>query len=137
MVSAYLVDTDWAIDVLHSDQQATETLLRLAPEGLAVSYVTYAELYEGSFYAQAQERDLQGLRDFLAGKDLLPLTTEVMERFAILRGALSRPHRQQIGDMDLFIASTALTHNLTLLTRNVRDFQLVPGLLIYQEADAP
>jgi predicted nucleic acid-binding protein len=40
--------------------------------------------------------------------------------------------RQQIGDLDLLIAATALEHNLTLLTRNVRDFQHVPGLKLYQ-----
>jgi len=51
-----------------------------------------------------------------------------MERFAIVRGQLSRPQRQQIGDMDLLIAATALHHDLTLLTRNTRDFRLVPGL---------
>jgi len=59
---------------------------------------------------------------------VLPLTTAIMERFAIVRGQLSRPQRQQIGDMDLLIAATALHHDLTLLTRNTRDFRLVPGL---------
>ncbi len=59
---------------------------------------------------------------------MLPLTTAIMERFAIVRGQLSRPQRQQIGDMDLLIAATALHHDLTLLTRNTRDFRLVPGL---------
>ena len=54
-----------------------------------------------------------------------------MERFGVIRGGLSLHQRRQVGDMDLLIAATALTHNLTLLTRNVADFQLVPGLTIY------
>jgi predicted nucleic acid-binding protein len=54
-----------------------------------------------------------------------------MERFGVIRGGLSPHQRRQVGDMDLLIAATALTHNLTLLTRNVADFQLVPGLTIY------
>jgi predicted nucleic acid-binding protein len=55
-----------------------------------------------------------------------------MERFAIVRGSLPRSVRHQIGDMDLLIAATALEHNLTLLTRNLRDFQHIPGLKINQ-----
>ena len=33
--------------------------------------------------------------------------------------------------MDLLIAATVLTHDLTLHTRNVRDFRHVPGLTLY------
>jgi predicted nucleic acid-binding protein len=54
-----------------------------------------------------------------------------MEQFAILRGSLPRPVRQQIGDFDLLIAATALVHDLILVTRNLRDFRLVPGLTLY------
>lgn len=132
-MSAFLVDTDWAIDVLHGQTDAVETLVRLAPMGLAMSYVSYAELYEGAWYARERERDLDALNIFLAGKDLLALSMVVMERFAILRGALPRQHRRQVGDMDLLIAATAQIHGLTLLTRNRRDFELIPGLRIYTD----
>jgi predicted nucleic acid-binding protein len=55
-----------------------------------------------------------------------------MERFGILRGTLPRNLRQQIGDMDLQIAATALSFGLTLVTRNLRDYQHVQGLELYQ-----
>ena len=61
----------------------------------------------------------------------MPLTVPIMERFGILRGQLDRQVRQQIGDMDLLIAATALTLDLILLTRNLRDFKLIPGLTLY------
>jgi tRNA(fMet)-specific endonuclease VapC len=35
-----------------------------------------------------------------------------------------------IGDADLRIASIALTHDLTVVTANVRHFQKVPGLAV-------
>lgn len=38
--------------------------------------------------------------------------------------------RLRIGTMDQRIASIALYNNLTVLTRNSRDFSKVPGLLI-------
>ncbi|MDQ2787365.1 MAG: type II toxin-antitoxin system VapC family toxin [Chloroflexota bacterium] len=43
-----------------------------------------------------------------------------------------RNQRQQLGDMDLLIAATALHHGLTFMTNNLRDFQHVPGLVFYQ-----
>jgi tRNA(fMet)-specific endonuclease VapC len=36
--------------------------------------------------------------------------------------------RIRVGTMDLRIASIALVHGFTLLTRNLRDFQRVPNL---------
>lgn len=131
-MSLVLVDTDWIIEVLHGQPVAIQTLEQLAPAGLAVSLVSYGELYEGAYYARDSEASLDGLRVFLEGKDVVPPTMAVMERFAILRGQLSRQLRNQIGDMDLLIAATALTHDLTLVTRNLRDFQHIPNLKLFQ-----
>ncbi len=134
-MSAYLIDTDLIVDILHDTEQAVQTLLDLAPDGLAISLITYGELYEGAHYARDPRQALGGLRAFLRGKEVLPLTTAIMERFAIIRGQLSRPQRQQIRDMDLLIAATALHHDLTLLTRNIRDFRLVPNLKRYGDKE--
>jgi tRNA(fMet)-specific endonuclease VapC len=38
--------------------------------------------------------------------------------------------RVRVSTMDLRIAAIALAHGLILVTRNVRDFQQVPGLMI-------
>ena len=132
-MSAYLIDTDWVIDVVHGNVHAAQTLLDLATEGLAISLITYGELFEGVHFSRDRQVALAGLRAFLRGKELLPLTIDIMERFAMVRGELTRPVRQQIGDMDLLIAATALHHGLVLLTRNTRDFRLVPDLRRFDE----
>ncbi|MBM3862272.1 MAG: type II toxin-antitoxin system VapC family toxin [Verrucomicrobia bacterium] len=41
-----------------------------------------------------------------------------------------RKHRLRVGTMDLKIASICLAHDATLLTRNLADFQKVPGLRV-------
>ena len=128
----YLVDTDWIVDVLNDQPNAIQTLLNLAPDGLAVSLISYGELYEGAYYARNPHLAIAKLSTFLIGKQLLPLTPSIMERFGIVRGQLSRQLRQQIGDMDLLIAATALHHDLTLMTRNLRDFRHIPNLKLYQ-----
>ena len=131
-MSRYLLDTVWIVDVLNGQDTAIQTLLELVPAGLAVSIITYGELYEGAYYARNPEAALAGLEAFLEGKEILPLSQAVMEHFAIVRGALPRQIRQQIGDMDILIAATALEHDLTLLTRNLKDFQQIPDLKLYQ-----
>ncbi|HET9016510.1 MAG TPA: type II toxin-antitoxin system VapC family toxin [Thermomicrobiaceae bacterium] len=83
------------------------------------------------YYAREPQAALAALRRLLAGV-LLPLSMTVVERFGILRGALPRQHRNQIGDLDPLIAATALSHDLTLVTRNLRDYRLVPGLALYE-----
>jgi predicted nucleic acid-binding protein len=126
-----LVDTDWVIDALNGKHSALVTLRELAPDGLALSVVSYGELYQGAAYGREPVSALQALHDFVDGKDLLPVTAAIAARFGILRGHLPRHLRQQIGDMDLMIAATALTHDLTLLTRNRRDFENIPDLELH------
>jgi tRNA(fMet)-specific endonuclease VapC len=131
-MNQYLLDTDWVVDILTGQEKAIHTVLELAPAGLAISIITYGELYEGAAFARDPEPALSGLRSFLKGKAILPLTQPIMERFAQIRGNLPRPIRQQIGDLDILIAATCLERNLTLLTRNLEDFQQIPDLKLYQ-----
>jgi tRNA(fMet)-specific endonuclease VapC len=131
-MSSYLLDTDWIVDVLNGQEKAIKTVLELAPAGLAVSIISYGELYEGAAFARDPAPALSGLRSFLKEKAILPLTQPIMERFARIRGSLPKPVRQQIGDFDILIAATCLEHDLTLLTRNRKDFQQIPHLKLYQ-----
>lgn len=133
-MSKYLVDTDWIIQVLHGNLNAATELEVLAPQGLVVSLITYGELYQGAFYARDAPAALSQLQAVLDGKDRLPLTEQIMERFAIIRGQLTRNQRQQVGDMDLLIAATALEHGLTLVTFNVRDYRLITDLTLHLPA---
>lgn len=54
-----------------------------------------------------------------------------MEIFARTRSALRRAGTR-IPDMDLLIAATAIHHDVTLLTRNVRHFTRITQLKLYQ-----
>lgn len=131
-MTGYLVDTDWIIDALHGQHDAIQTLATINPQGIAVSVITYGELYHGAYYASDATIALFNIATFMRGKILLPLTASIAEQFGIMRGSLSRQQRSQIGDMDLLIAATAIVHDLTLVTRNLRDFQLIAGLDLYQ-----
>jgi tRNA(fMet)-specific endonuclease VapC len=128
---SYLIDSDWLIDAFVGVPAAVNLLARLRDEGLAVSIISYGELFEGALGAPDPQRELARFRRFLDRLALLPLDDAVMERFARIRADL-RHRGQLIPDLDLLIAATALEHNLTLATRNLRHFQRIPDLRIHQ-----
>jgi tRNA(fMet)-specific endonuclease VapC len=129
MMLQYLIDTDWVIHYLNGRHDIVERLHVLRPDGLGLSVVALAELYEGVYSSRDPEKDEQGLNDFLRGVTVLGLDEETARIFGRERGRLRRAG-QLIGDMDLFIAATALQYDLTLLTNNRRHFDRVDGLRI-------
>lgn len=127
---SYLVDSDWVVEFLKGRVQAQRLFQDLAAEGLAISLITYGEVLEGIFFGRDRAKEDEIFQQFLQGVLVVPLTEPSMHRFAELRGQLRRDGNL-IGDMDLLIASTALAHDLTLVTRNRRHFERVPGLQLY------
>ena len=125
----YLVDTDWVIDHLHEHDQVVRRLEELAPEGIGLSVVSLAELYEGVFYSTTPQDNEKVLQDFLDGVEVLTLDDSICRIFARERGRL-RAAGMLIGDFDLLIGSTAICYNLTLLTNNRRHFERLDGLSI-------
>ncbi|MBI4340211.1 MAG: type II toxin-antitoxin system VapC family toxin [Chloroflexi bacterium] len=125
-----LADSDLIIQHLRRISAATERLLRSRQEGLAVSIVTVAELYEGVHASPAPEQTEADLWRLLnAGIAILPVDRQVCRIFGEQRWKLRRAGKL-IGDMDLLIGSTALRHGLTILTKNRRHFERIEGLLI-------
>ncbi len=132
-MSTYLLDTDWVVDVLNGQVTATQTLVDLAPDGLALSVISYGELYEGAYFSRDPQTALEVLRTFLEGKGALAAHHRDYGAVCYTsRQNLPRKLRQQIGDMDILIAATAVENNLTLLTRNLKDFQHISQLKVYQ-----
>jgi predicted nucleic acid-binding protein len=110
-----LADTDVLIDHLRGARA-------LAPGSARVSYstITRAELFAGRASQEAAVRTL-----------LDPFREIAVDRtVAELGGRLRREHGVRLADA--LIAATALTHELELLTRNVRDFAAVPGIRLHE-----
>ena len=123
----YLIDTDWVIHYLHAHPGIVTRLDELQPQGLALSIISLAELYEGVYYSRDPEGDEQDLNNFLRGVTVLGLDTDIAKIFGRERGRL-RAAGTLIGDLDLLIGATALHHNLTLLTNNRSHFERIDGL---------
>ena len=126
----YLIDTDWVIDHLNHIERVTRRLEERALDGLALSIISLAELYEGVYYSRDPVESEAALQRFLSPElMLLGMDEETCKIFGKERGRL-RAAGLMIGDCDLLIGATALRHNLTLLTNNRRHFERIEGLRI-------
>lgn len=132
----YLLDADWAIQVL-AGRPEPATLLEqfIRTDGVAMSWVTVGELYEGAFGSSDSGQELAIYRRFLRPITLLNLDDPTVERFADLRARLRREGRL-IPDLDLILGATALQHDLTVLTFNVRHLLRIPGIKIWRTEGA-
>ena len=124
-----LLDTDWAINYLNQEPETILRLDALRSEGIAISIVSVAELYEGALNSHDPEHSEKALNDFLRPFQIIDLDIPTCRIFGVERARL-RAAGTLIPDMDMLIGATALRHNLTLLTNNRRHFERLPGLSI-------
>ena len=129
MKPTHLVDTDWVINYLNGHPGIVQRLDELKERGLALSIVSLAELYEGIYYSTDPSGNEADLNDFLRGVVVIGVDEETCKVFGRERGRL-RATQRTIGDLDLLIGSTALRHELTLLTNNRRHFELIDSIAI-------
>lgn len=108
-----LVDTDIFVDHLRGSRR-----FRPGDQVVWYSVVTRAELFAG------RGTDEGPVGRLLAPFRELPVDREIAERAGRLRRDLSVPMA------DALIAATAVEHGLGLVTRNVRDFDRVPSLVL-------
>jgi tRNA(fMet)-specific endonuclease VapC len=134
-MSLYVLDTD--IFQLFQDEHPL-VVVRVgatAPEDLAISVVTVEEQLSG-WYAQLRQakqperllwayRRLAATTRFLSRVQIVDLDVAALQRYEELK-----KNKLKIGSNDLRIAATVLERNAILVTRNLRDFQQVPGLVI-------
>ncbi len=127
----YLVDSDYVADYLKGRPTATDLLGVLFQDGMAMSIITFAEVYEGIYYGYNRTHYTKIFHHFLQGVSVLGITRSIAKQYARMRGELGRKG-QLIDQPDLFIAATATYHHLTLVTRNLKDYERIPDLNIHQ-----
>jgi tRNA(fMet)-specific endonuclease VapC len=108
-------------------------LRQVPPDDVATTIVSFEEQTKGWLARLARARTADRLRsDYAELKRLLRNYCDiaVVEFDAAAADVYTQLNQQRlrIGAMDLKIAAIALANNATVLTRNARDFQRVPGL---------
>jgi tRNA(fMet)-specific endonuclease VapC len=124
---AYLIDTSVLIDA-----ERGGGALRRVPRGeeRMISVVTVSELLHGVHRARSESIRMRRralVEDALAEVEPIPITTHVARVHSEIWAQLEAGG-EVIDAHDLWIAATALTHDLCVVTTNARHFDRVPGL---------
>ena len=122
-MSDYILDTDVMVDILREVPVALLWFGSL-PDNPSVSCFTALELLSGSRDMREYNLVDKMLVDFSV---LYPAMSD-MEAAVFQLSPLSLS--KGIGDMDLLIAATAIGHNMTLVSKNLKHFKHVPGLSV-------
>ncbi|MBP0027684.1 type II toxin-antitoxin system VapC family toxin [Roseofilum sp. Guam] len=124
----YLLDTCAISDFIKGEPGTQSKIKQTAPVNIAVSSITVMELNYGLALNPQQAKKIQPIiLSFLSSVTILPFTAAEAEKAAQIR-ALLKSQGQPIGAYDVWIAATALEHNLIVITANQREFNRVVDL---------
>jgi predicted nucleic acid-binding protein len=129
-VAFRLLDTNIVSFILNGHTLAAAYQPHLSGYDLAISVQTVGELLEGAVLAGWGPVRWGELQALLATLTVLDGTTDVAARWAEVRAAR---RAKPIGVADCWIAATALTYGLELVTHNPSDFRSIPGLVVITE----
>lgn len=111
-----------------------EHLQNQDPQDICVSSITYAELTYGVEKSQMVEKNRLALALMLSNIEIIAFDMEAAECYGKIRAELES-QSNQIGALDMLIASIAKAHNYTLVTNNVKEFSRIKGLKIENWAE--
>lgn len=117
MGQKYLIDTNVIIDsqMLRISEKGLHFLGSVINDNFIISFITYIEVLG---YNDVTE-DTQA---FIALANVIEIDKEIIDTCINLR------KQKKIKLPDAIIAATALVHNFTIISRNVKDFVNIEGL---------
>ncbi len=128
-----LADTCFLIDVMRGDQGAIDLLHQWDEEGwiMHTSIVSVFELHRGAAMVDWPPKQLEKIRQALAGMPTLGLDSEAAAIGGQLAGQLNRLG-QRIDPEDCMIAGVAIRNAKAVVTRNEKHFGRIVGVRVQQ-----
>ena len=121
-----LIDSN--IIIYASKPEYPDLRIFVAQHSPVTSAISYVEVLG---YHKLTTQDRSFLEAFFSATTVLPISQDIVEQATRLR----QVKKMSLGDA--LIAGTALTHNLTLVTRNATDFAWIAGLQVLNPFDSP
>ena len=129
----YLLDTNICAYFLNGKFDLQSKIDHVGFENCVVSEITIAELKYGVEKSTLREKNRKTLESFQSKFDIIPIFP-ALDIYAKEKARL-KTKGKILDDFDLLIGCTALIHNFTLVTRNVREMSRIEGLSIENWVD--
>ncbi len=127
-MTGFMLDTDISSYIIKRRPATLLERFEKHAETLSVSVMTAAELRFGAEKA-GRPKLVELVEAYLERLAILDWTNEVSGHYARIRSQLERSGKP-IGNMDLLIASHAVSQRMILVTNNLKHFSNVPGLKV-------
>lgn len=127
MAYIYLLDTNILSELVKYPRgKVFDRISSLQKDDICTSIIVACELKFGAIKKKSPQLTyrIQGLLEKIP---VLPLTSDIDEYYGTVRDYLES-QGTPIGGNDLLIAAHALSLDLIVVTNNMREFNLVPGL---------
>ena len=127
MEASYCLDTNILIDYFRGQQESVELVRSLLKQGkVYTTEITRFELCSGESYPKAKPI----ITLFFNYITILPFEKNSAEK----AGEIYRKFKK-VGNLpnisDILIAAIAISHNLTVVTKNRKDFERIDGVKLY------
>jgi len=126
----YFLDTNICAFILNGTHpELNKRYVEMDKRIIKLPSIVIFELLYGIEKSQRREENLNRLKKFVMGIDIISFDSKAAEIAGAARADLERSG-QPIGGYDLMIAATALANDGIVVTNNTREFSRINGLSI-------
>jgi tRNA(fMet)-specific endonuclease VapC len=126
---SFLLDTSTCVFFLRGKINFDTIVKDVGIENCYISEITVAELRFGAQNSDDPAKSHKAVDCFLNGLTILPIFGSIM-RYSVEKVRLRKLGKPINDEFDLLIGVTAVENQLTLVTDNVKDFELLDGIQI-------
>lgn len=129
MANRYLLDTNICVFLLRGKYDVDKMLDKVRLENCYISEITEAELKYGAELGRQKglKQRIQILENLFTTVQILPIS-KAIDLFASEKARLRLAGTPADDDFDLLIGCTAIVHNMTMVTENIKDFKNLSGI---------
>lgn len=117
----YILDTDICIYLRKGQYDLPSKVEKVSVKNCFISEITVAEMKCGIDGSDRRDETMLKTNSLIARFNIIPIWSS-LDIYAKEKMELKK-NGALIGDFDILLADTALTHNLTLVTNNIRHFE--------------
>ena len=128
MMNGYLLDTNICFYLLKGQRGIVEKIEVTGCDNCFITDVTLAELWFGAYNSNRIEQQKRGISYLEQLFNVISIKDSV-ELFGSNKAYL-KSRGTIIDDFDILIGSTAIKHNLIMVTENVKHLSRLPGITV-------
>jgi predicted nucleic acid-binding protein len=121
-----LCDTNIFISAFNGRQNTIDQLDKIGLDEIVLSAVTVMELFQG----MGNKEELAQMKKKIKYYDVVQIDEEVSRKAIEFIESYKLSHGLSIPDA--IIGATSVVHQIPLYTYNIRDFDFLPGVILYQ-----